>query len=246
MHEGLVLLALGAVGLVSGALNVVAGGGSFLTLPVLLFAGLPAAVANATNRVGVLTQSLGAIWGFHRHGVLDWRWALGVSVPAMAGSAVGAWAAVSITEFAFRRILSVAMLAVTLWTLAAPNASAWARPRGPWHPAVMAGFFIVGLYGGFLQAGVGFFVLAVTTLCGMDLVRGNAVKVLSVLLVTIVALLIFAGSGVVDWPRGLALGAGNFVGGLIGVRVAVLRGHRWLHRVVTATIVVFAVLLWLN
>lgn len=246
MPDALSLAALFVAGAVSGTLNVLAGGGSFLTLPLLLFLGLPAAVANGTNRVGVFTQSLGAILGFHRHKVLDWRWALGASVPAVAGAAIGAWAALSITDFAFRRVLSVAMLAVTLWTMLGAGRIGEARPRGPFHPLVIAGFFVVGLYGGFLQAGVGFLVLAVTTLAGMDLVRGNAVKMLSVLLLTVVSLAIFAGGGVIDWPRGLALGLGNFAGSLVGVRLAVLRGHAWLQRVVTGAILVFAVLLWVT
>ena len=118
------------------------------------------------------------------------------------------------------------------------------RPRRPGDPLVVAGFFAVGLYGGFIQAGVGFLILAVTTMAGMDLVRGNAVKVLSVLLLTVVSLAIFARGGVIDWPLGIALGAGSFAGGLVGVRLAVLRGHAWLQRLVTATIVLFALSLW--
>ena len=88
--------------------------------------------------------------------------------------------------------------------------------------------------------------MAITTAAGMDLVRGNAVKVLSVLLFTALSLLVFAGAGQVDWPRGLALGAGNFLGGIVGVRLAVLRGHAWLQQVVTVMVVLFAVLLWLG
>jgi uncharacterized membrane protein YfcA len=240
------LAALFLAGVMAGTLNVLAGGGSFLTLPLLLFLGLPAAVANGTNRVGVFTQSLGAIWGFHTHRVLDWRWALGASVPAVAGAAIGAWAALSVSDVGFRRVLAVAMLAVTLWTLLGGDARTQARVRGPGHPLVVCGFFVVGLYGGFLQAGVGFLVLAVTTLAGMDLVRGNAVKMLTVLLLTVVSLLIFARGGVIDWPLGLALGVGNFAGGLLGVRLAVLRGHAWLQRVVTGAIILFAVLLWIT
>lgn len=108
----------------------------------------------------------------------------------------------------------------------------------------MAGFFLTGVYGGFLQAGVGFLALAMTTLAGFDLVRGNAVKVFAVLLLTILSLVAFAGTGHVDWPAGLALALGNALGGLVGVRLAVLKGQRWLQAVVTVTIVVFAVLLW--
>jgi uncharacterized protein len=93
---------------------------------------------------------------------------------------------------------------------------------------------------------VGFLILAVTTIAGMDLVRGNAVKGVTVLLLTILSLAIFAGTGYVDWPAGLALGAGNLLGGIVGVRVALLRGHLWLEHALTITVVVFAILLWLT
>ncbi|MGE3273978.1 MAG: sulfite exporter TauE/SafE family protein [Vicinamibacterales bacterium] len=236
-------------GVVAGVLNVLAGGGSFLTLPVLLFLGLPAAVANGTNRVGVMTQSLGAVWGFHRYGKMDWRWAFAVSVPAVLGAALGVWASLTIPDFAFRRILSVVMLVITLWTLfrkASTPPPPDATPRSPWHWSTVLAFFGVGVYGGFLQAGVGFLVLAATSAAGLDLVRGNAVKMLSVLLLTMLSLAVFAGTGHVDWALGLALGIGNLAGAMVGVRLAVLKGHRWLERIVTITIVVFAVLLWVT
>jgi len=242
--------ALATAGLVAGTINVVAGGGSFLTLPLLLFLGLPAAVANATNRVGVLAQNVSGVWGYHRHGALDWRWATRASLPALAGAALGAWAAVRVPDFAFTRLLSILMIVITLWSLwrnragaPAGRAASHSVHGGPW---VAAGFFATGFYGGFIQAGVGFFILALTSAAGLDLIRGNAVKVWGVLLMTLLSLAIFAHAGTVDWARGAVLGAGNFTGGLIGVRLAVLKGHRWLERVVTATILVFALLLWLG
>jgi uncharacterized membrane protein YfcA len=145
------------------------------------------------------------------------------------------------------------MIVVTLWTVtrnwgpeegmrpgAAPPVAA-ARWR---HGLVLLGFFLIGLYGGLVQAGIGFFVLAVTSMAGENLVRGSALKVLSVLLITVLTLAIFAAAGQVDWPRGLALGIGNAMGGAWGVRLTVLQGRAWLQRAVTATIMVFAVLLW--
>ena len=86
---------------------------------------------------------------------------------------------------------------------------------------------MVGFYGGFVQAGVGFLVLAATTLAGLDLVRGNAVKVLVVLLVTVVALGLFAWDGKVRWMEGMALSVGSVGGSLVGVRLAMLKGDRW-------------------
>ncbi len=242
------LAALALAGVVAGAINVIAGGGSFLILPLLLFFGLPASLANGTNRVGVLSQNLGGIIGFHRSGAVDWPWALKASVPALAGAALGVWAALAVPDFAFRRILSVAMVAVTLWSLFNHRRQAGAATslKPPTHWTVVLGFFVVGIYGGFIQAGVGFLVLAITSAAGMDLVRGNAVKLLSVMLLTILSLVVFAGAGQVDWPRGLALALGNWVGAVIGVRMAVLKGHAWLQQVVTVTVILFAVLLWFN
>lgn len=242
------LFVLVVAGVVAGALNVIAGGGSFLTLPLLLFFGLPAALANGTNRVGVLSQNIAGVLGFHRHGAVNWSWALTASVPAVAGAALGVWAALEIPDFAFKRILSICMVLMTLASLFSQRrktpATHEVKPATHW--VVVLGFFIVGLYGGFIQAGVGFLVLAITSAAGMDLVRGNAVKLLSVMLLTLLSLVVFAGAGQVDWPRGLALAVGNWGGAVIGVRLSVLKGHAWLQQVVTVTVILFAVLLWFS
>lgn len=229
-------------------LNVLAGGGSFLTLPVLIFLGLPAAEANGTNRLGVVAQNVGAVWGFHQQRVLDWRWGLASSLPAGIGALAGATLALYVPDREFRRILAGLMVTLTLWTLLSPLKKG-AHPeatRSPWSPFVVAGFFGVGLYGGFVQAGVGFLVLAVTTFSGLDLVRGNAVKVLNVLVLTVLSLGVFVAGGRVQWLAGLALALGSLAGGMAGVPLAVYAGHRWLRHIVTATVIVFAVMLWLG
>ncbi len=236
-------------GVVAGVINVIAGGGSFLTLPVLMFHGLPAGVANATNRVAVLLQNVPAVWSFERHGVLDRRWLLRAAVPATAGSLLGTWLALLVSDEAFRRILAFLMVAITLWTLRPGAGSVRSNPReGSSRRALSFGaiFFAVGIYGGFIQAGVGFFFLAATTAAGLDLVRGNAVKVLSVLCLTLLSLAIFAWNGRVLWLPGAVLGAGSALGGLWGARLTVLKGHRWVRGVVLAAIVLFALKLWFS
>lgn len=242
------LALLFAVGLVAGIVNVVAGGGSFLTLPVLIFLGLPSTVANGTNRVALLLQNVGAVWGFSRHRVIDWRLTRTVAIPALAGAGIGAWLALQVGGLAFRRILAVLMLAITLWTLADPIGRDAAR-RGH-RRRISSGclrvlFLAIGAYGGFIQAGVGFLLLAGTTLAGLDLVRGNAVKVLLVLLWTFVTLAVFGGAGMIDWRAGIAMGLGNLAGSQIGVRLTVLKGHAWVRAFVTVTILLFALRLWL-
>jgi uncharacterized membrane protein YfcA len=240
--------ALVLAGFVAAVINVLAGGGSFLTLPLLIFLGLPAGVANGTNRVGVLAQNMSAVFGFHFHQVLPVRWALAVSVPAVVGAAFGVWAALHVPDVAFKRILSLVMLAMTFGTLLHRSIGGGTRtePQRPWHWTMMVGFLLTGAYGGFLQAGVGFLALAVTSLAGLDMVRGNAVKVFTIMLLTVLSLAVFAGTGHVNWPAGIALAVGNVLGGVAGVRIAVFKGHKWLEHVVTVTVVVFAVLLWIT
>jgi uncharacterized membrane protein YfcA len=236
---------LAAVGFLSSVLNVIAAGGSFLTLPVLIFLGLPALEANATNRIGVVAQNAIAVWGFHREGVLQWRWALAASVPAVVGGVAGAWLSLDVQDRDFRRILAVLMVVVTLWTLIDPIKRIGQKSvRSPWSFGVAAGMFVSGLYGGFVQAGVGFLVVAVTTLAGIDLVRGAAIKVLTIGLLTVAAASVFAWHGSIQWTAGLALGLGSLAGGQAGVHLAILKGHRWLRHAVTCTVVAFAVLLW--
>ncbi len=242
--EHLILLLAGAV---AGTLNVIAGGGSFLTLPVLIFLGLPATVANGTNRVGILVESVAAVHSFSGKGVLDWRSFRWAALPAAGGALAGALIAVWIDDHSFQRILAILMVAVTLWTLWNPF-----KPQDVAHVvqrstlSLSLAFFVVGIYGGFVQAGVGFLLLAATTWAGLDLVRGNAVKVLTVLVFTIMALGVFAWQGKVVWLTGIVLAVGFAVGGRLGARLTLTHGHAWVRRVVTLAIVVFAIKLWMG
>lgn len=243
--SGYLLLIL--AGLVAGILNVVAGGGSFLTLPILIFMGLPPSVANGTNRVGIVAQDLAAVATFDKNRVLDRSAAIWAALPATAGAGLGAWLALGVSEQLFQRLLAVLMVVLSVGSLWAPRLGRASDRELSRRARMMraGGFFVVGIYGGFVQAGVGFLFLAVTSLLGLDLVRGNAVKVLSILPMTGLALAIFAANDRVEWATGGILAVGFFVGGLLGARLTVLKGHRWLQRVVTATILLFAVKLFL-
>jgi len=243
-------LLLFAVGLVAGTLNVIAGGGSMLTLPVMIFLGLPATVANGTNRVAILIQNIGASASFHRRRLTSGAWLWLAVPPALVGAVLGTLLAVRIGDVAFQRVLAIVLVVVAAWTVWKPTPRAGGEgadpPEGSRRLAYAGLFFLVGFYGGFLQAGVGFVILAVTSAGGLDLVRGNAVKVTLVLAFTPLALALFAWSGKVDWVMGFSLAAGNLIGGLTGVRLQVLKGHAWVRNVVTVTIVVFAVRLLIS
>jgi len=238
-------LLLFLVGLVAGTLNVIAGGGSMLTLPVMIFLGLPPTIANGTNRVAILIQNVGATWSFHRRGLISREWLLLAIPPALVGAVLGTYAAVNVGELAFQRILAVILVLAATWTIwnptHAPTDTGTSPPSGAKRWGFAAVFFIIGVYGGFIQAGVGFIILAATSVAGLNLIQGNALKVALVLAFTSVALVLFALSGKVDWAMGLALAAGNFLGGLIGVHTQILKGHKWVRGVVTVIMVMFAV-----
>lgn len=225
------------VGLVSGAINTVAGGGSLLTIPALIFLGLPAPEANATNRVNVFLQSLTATRQFHRRGLLPIRSAILPLVAACLGAAAGAGVGAVVEADDLETAIGVLMLVMLAVLILDPKR--WLTPAeapaAPWLQAVA--FFFVGAYGGFLQAGVGFFLLfALVGLGGWDLVSGNGAKSLLVAVFTIPALAIFIGSGLVRWAPGLLLAVGSMAGAWLGTHLAVGWGPKFVRGVLVVMV----------
>jgi uncharacterized membrane protein YfcA len=227
-------------GVAAGFINMMAGSGSLITLPVLIFAGLPANVANGTNRIAILLQNIVGVRGFHREKVLDFnrgRWLL---VPTVLGALVGAQIAVELDEKMMRLSIAFVMIVMLFVILIKPNQWLHGHPeRAKSKPAfheIMV-FFFVGVYGGFIQAGVGIFLLSALVLgAGYDLVRANAVKLLIVLIFTPFALFIFIVNHQVHWEMGLILAMGNMAGAWLGTRVAVKGGAALVRWVLMAVI----------
>lgn len=230
-----------AAGFGAGFINTLAGSGSLITLPLLIFLGIPANVANGTNRVGVLFQNLVSGTSFYRQGVMDWRRGLILAIPAVVGSVIGAQIAVNLDEEMMRRTIGVLMVVMLGVILVRPKRWLKGHPESLMNrPSFMQilVFFGIGIYGGFIQAGVGIFLLAGLVLSvGYDLVKANAVKVLIVFCFTISALIVFVMNGQVLWGIGLLLAIGNSLGGWVGARMAVEKGAvfvRWLLIAVVA------------
>ncbi len=246
MSPAIYLLCIVA-GFFAGVINTLAGSGSLITLPVLIFIGLPATVANGTNRVGVLLQNIVAGYSFSRDKVLDLRGALILSAPAVLGSLLGAQIAVSLDEEMMRRVIGVVMVLMLFVILLRPRR--WLEGKmqnldGGYNWQQTLSMFAIGVYGGFIQAGVGIFLLAALVLSiGYDLVRGNAVKIVIVLAFTVSSLLVFANNAQVDWGAGLLLGIGNMLGAWVAARMAVKRGVAWVRWVLVATVAVSAIYL---
>ncbi len=235
------------VGIVAGILNVLAGGGSLLTLPLLIFMGLPSAVANGTNRIAIFCQNIFAIRGFRQKGVMPLELALLCTPPALLGSWLGANMAISLDDLMFKRILALIMLGVLIFTAVDPM-KRFRQQEVVFSPMrkliLVISFFGVGVYGGFVQAGVGFIVISALLVHGLDLVRINAIKVFVIFAYTFIALGVFIYHGQVNYLLGFALAAGNSIGGSIGPKLAVAKGHDWIRKVVTGTVAIFALKLF--
>ena len=243
--EFLPLLAL--AGIAAGFLNVMAGGGSLLTLPVLLLAGVPAPVANGTLRVSIVAQNLVAIGTFRRHGFKELKEALWLSLFACAGAVGGASLGVRISGPWFDRIVALTMVAVTVLIFRGKKAQAAPalNPSRRWLG--YAALVVAGAWGGFIQIGVGFLLMpALHRILGMDLVRVNMYKVVIVLPYTIPALAIFAWQSHILWMAGLALALGNSAGGWMGARLTVSRGEPLIRAVFLVAVAAMAVSLLLR
>ncbi len=237
-------IAVIAAGFAAGFINTLAGSGSLITLPVLIFLGLPPTVANGTNRVAILIQNIVTTDSFRRQKVLDWRGGIQLAIPAIAGSLIGAQIAVNLDETMMRR--AIGLLMVVMLVVILVNPKRWLHGKSDtlggrmtWQQAII--FFGIGIYGGFIQAGVGIFLLAGLVLgAGYNLVRANAVKVMIVLAFTVFALAVFVLNGQVNWGVGLLLAVGNASGGWVASKMAVERGAGFVRWLLIAVIVVSA------
>lgn len=236
-------LALLLIGTLAGFINVLSAGGSMLTLPLLMFLGLPPQVANGTNRVSIALQSVSAVTNFFRAGARHLGLSLRLSVPAVVGSLVGAWLALRTGDALFEAILIVVMAGSALLMLL-PQPRLDTRPLTPERltPAVYLAMFVIGLYGGFIQVGVGvLFIVVLYRMLKIDLAQVNVFKVLIVLVYTLPALALFLVNDQVRWGYGLVLAAGSMTGAWLAVKVNISpRGAfvvKWLTVAVIAAII---------
>jgi uncharacterized membrane protein YfcA len=233
-------LLLVAGGLVAGVVNTLAGGGSLLTVPLLVLLGLPGGVANGTNRIGILLQNGVAAWRFRAKGIWDVRRAALELASVAAGALSGAIAVVQVSDRTFERLFAVAMVLLLVPTLRRPAAGGAlpATRRSPWLRAPV--FFAIGLYGGAFQAGVGVLLVFALSWGGFDLVRANGLKVAINFCFTLLAAPVFVAEGKVAWLPALALGAGFAAGGELGARLAVRGGERLIRPVLTLAVLALA------
>lgn len=241
---------LSLVGILAGFLNVMAGGGSLLTVPAMVFMGVPGPVANGTNRIAILAQNLSATLAFFRRGYRDLSLSLTLMACAIPGAILGAMAGVKLDGPWFNRVLAAVMLAVMLIMQLDRGAPETASGHRPDRRQLILGHFLMvaaGFWGGFIQIGVGFILMPILNrVMGLDLVRTNMHKVVIVAGYTLVALAIFASQVEILWLVGGALAVGMSIGGYLGAHFTVSRGEKLIRVVLNIVLVVFIVKLLLG
>jgi len=239
---------LSLTGAVAGFVNVMAGGGSLLTLPIMVFLGLPGPFANGTNRVAISIQNVVAVAGFARNGYADIKLSIRLALCTVPGAVIGAFAATRLEGIWFNRVLAMVMICVLLLMIkkerkrpiaTKPEDSCDSIKHMAWGHILMVG---VGFYGGFIQAGVGFLIMAVLhRLMGFDLIRVNMHKVFIILVFTATALVTFALNDQVLWKVGFVLALGNATGAWLATHIAIRKGEEIIRVIFYIAITAMAV-----
>ncbi|PPK87201.1 hypothetical protein CLV84_0137 [Neolewinella xylanilytica] len=232
----------------AGGINTLSGNGSAITLTILMeVLGLPATVANATNRIGIATQSLAGTWAFQRAGRLQLsagrqREMWTIVVVSTVGALLGIWLSLVVDSATYRSIFRYLLVVMLLVVLVNPKrwlrAEQPERPLSPWIG--IPAFFALGIYGGFIQMGMGIFFLALMVLVAKyEIIQANVVKGIVVLIYTTVAILIYAWQGVIDWSLGLLMAVGQTLGGYLTARYAANhpKAGVWSYRLLIVVIV---------
>ncbi len=226
--------------------NSISGGGSVLVLPLLLWLGLPAAVANGTNRLGVWMGSLGSTAGFWRRGMVYPGLSLRIGIPGFLGAAAGSYLGVVLPDRAFKPVLAAVILFVVIQTVKPRRQGARIATEealtlrsGFWPFLFYAG---IGLYSGFIQAGVGLIMLYVFSRMGnLNLLQSNSLKVLNVFILTTLSLVIYGAFGKIRWDLAAALAAGTGVGGFMGSQLQIRRGENFVRIFLLVTGILLAI-----
>ena len=234
-------------GFAAAFLNTVGGGGSLFSVPILTFLGIPITSANATSRVAILFQNFFAVGGFRSKGIeLPWPYSLYLGLSTLGGGLIGALMASRIDDEIFSKIfVGVMILSVFLIIFDPFKSKGTERLTVKSQVIGVISFFFIGIYGGFVQAGIGFLIIAVLSVVNnFSLVKSNYVKVFSAIVYTGVSIIVFAFEGKIFWITGLVLAIGHALGGWYASRWSVDKGEVWIKRVMIVSILAMAVKLW--
>ncbi|MGH7884141.1 MAG: sulfite exporter TauE/SafE family protein [Thermodesulfobacteriota bacterium] len=227
------------VGVVAGIINIMAGGGSTLTLPALIFLGVDPSVANGTNRIAILMQNVSALASFKRDKVTEIKKSLKYALLTIPGVIAGGYTAVKISDDLFEKILAVVLIFIIFSFIFKPKSLSIGEDNKYRNWILYPSFILIGFYGGFIQVGVGFLIMGVLYhLSDMTLLKVNVHKVFIILFYTVFAIVIFNFSGNINWFLGIGLAAGNTVGGFFGAKFTVKGGEKYIKYALVAAVII--------
>ena len=241
MHYVGQIICVFIVGVGAGIINIMAGGGSVLTLGTLMMCGLDASVANGSNRIGLMLQNISGATTYKRQGICGFRSSIGLYLCAVPGAMIGALCAIQMTNVMFQRILGVVMIGIII-TLFLPKPSDDRVQVKKVHGLLLyPAMVIIGFYGGFIQAGIGFIIMAVFyQLTEKSLVQINMHKIHIILVYTIPVLFLFGMTKNINWVFALILAGGNAFGAWIAVRLSLKKGDMIIKRALAVAILLMA------
>ena len=238
MDEWQIAIILFFAGAAASFINMMAGGGSMLTVGIMILLGIDPSVANGTNRIGVLVGTGSGALAFKSEKFTDVKRSLLLGLCAIPGAIIGSLYSISISDLWFKKILAIVMILI-LATMFIPKKKTKEKVKGSFmiYPAM----FVVGLYGGFIQIGVGFLLMALLRhLMAFDLIRTNMHKVFVVLIYSFPVLLIFGLSGNINWFLAITMSLGNAVGSWMSVKLAIRKGEKFVKIVLVIAIVLMS------
>jgi uncharacterized membrane protein YfcA len=248
MVDILEIVLLAFVGLAAGIINTLAGGGSAFTLPVLIFLGLPPSVANGTNRIVIVVQSLIGSLGYKSKGVSTFPFNIYLGISASFGAVIGALIAIEIDDKLFNKILAIVIITIGVMIIVNKNrvdSKLIEKINGKYLFFSIIIFFFLGIYGGFLNAGIGIVIMFILNrFNGLDLIKTNATKVVLITIYSTVALIVFAYNNSIDWEKGLWMALGTVYGAWWSSRWSVKKGDKVIRITMLIMIIIIAIKLW--
>jgi len=248
MNDLFQIFLLLTVGFLAGVINTLAGGGSIFTLPVLIFLGLPPNIANGTNRIAIVVQSMSGALGYKSKGVSTFPFNIYLGISASIGAILGAQIAIDLDGLLFNKILAIVMVVIGLLILIKSknlNLKLPERLTGKYLIYSIIIFFFIGIYGGFINAGVGIVImLFLNRVNHLSLIKTNATKVVIVFIYSTIALVLFAVNDSVNWKLGILMAIGTSFGAWWASRWSVKKGDRVIRIAMLFTIVIMAFKLW--
>ena len=238
------------VGFLAGIINTLAGGGSLFTLPVLILFGLPPTVANGTNRIAIIIQSLSGTLGYKSKGISSFPFNIYLGISSSIGALIGAYIAIDFDEILFNKVLAIIMVLFGILILFRKKnikLELTERLEGKYLFWTIIGFFFIGIYGGFINAGIGIVIMLILNRYNnMTLVKTNATKVAVVLIYSLVAFAIFATNGAIDWKYGTLLAFGTIFGAWFASRWSVRKGDHVIRLALIISVSLMSIKLWFS